>query len=126
MAAGRVMLRRSPLKRGTPLRTLTQMVRRRARNAPGAAVKAYWSQLPDRCVCCGRPGTIVHHILANAPGKHGRRDHWLVVRLTPWCHNMGDASVHLLGSEAKFQAVHGVDLVAVAVANRDAWRLQHV
>lgn len=119
------MLRQSPLMRKTPLRAIRGIVRRRARNAPGPSVKAYWSQLPDACVCCGKPGTVVHHILSDVPGKIGRRDHWLVVRLTPWCHNIGDASVHLLGSEAKFQAVTGVDLVSIAVANRDAWRMNH-
>jgi hypothetical protein len=38
-----------------------------------------------------------------------------VVNLCPTHHNMGDLSVHLLGGEARFLAVHMIDLVAIAV-----------
>ncbi len=108
------MLRRSPLKR-------------KAKKAPSAAEKRYWDSLPDVCEACWELGVtrmnglVVHHILASAPGKHGRRDNMLVCRLCPQCHNMGTISVHLLGSEAAFERETGVDLVAIAVRNRDAW-----
>lgn len=103
----------------------TAPVRKVARKAvtrgikPNAAEKAYWDTLGDVCMACGRLGTVVHHILANAPGKAGRRDHFLVVKVCPGCHNIGTDSVHLLGSEARFREVTGTDLVAIAVANRD-------
>lgn len=102
------MLRRTPMKRT------------RKKPVP-AAVKAYWDSLPDACALTGAPGTVIHHILADAPGKAGRRDHMLVVRLHPMTHNMSADSVHGLGSEAKFAEVWGVDLVAIAVRNRDEW-----
>lgn len=86
---------------------------------PNAAEQRYWDTLGDLCMACGKHGTVVHHILANAPGKAGRRDHFLVVKVCPGCHNMGTNSVHLLGSESAFLAKTGVDLVAIAVANRD-------
>lgn len=102
------MLRRTPMKR--------------TRKKPvSAAVRKYWNSLPDACVQCFYPGAVVHHILADAPGKNGRRDHMLVVKLCPHHHNMSDRSVHLLGSEEAFKRELGCDLVAIAVRNRDEW-----
>lgn len=95
-------------------------VKRRRKYVP-VAIGRYWNSLPDCCVACGAPGTVPHHILANAPGKKGRRDDMLIARICPNCHNMGTVSVHLLGSEAAFERETGVDLVAIAVRNRDAW-----
>jgi hypothetical protein len=74
------------------------------------------------CQCgCGRIGEDLHHLLARAPGKGPRRDHWFVVLLAKFCHNLGRDSVHMLGSEAAFKKVHGVDLVKVAVDNLKGW-----
>jgi hypothetical protein len=75
------------------------------------------------CQCgCGRVGEAIHHLLARAPGKGARRDHWFVVLLAHHCHNLGRDSVHMLGSEGRFHEVHGVDLVAVAISNLLHWR----
>lgn len=49
-------------------------------------------------------------------GKERRRDHRYVVNLCPEHHNMGNQSVHLLGGEARFYAVHMVDLVLIATS----------
>lgn len=123
-----MLARHTPLRAKTPMRR-TAPVRKVARKAvtrgikPNTAEKAYWDTLGDVCMACGRVGTVVHHILANAPGKAGRRDHMLVVKLDPGCHNMGTNSVHLLGSESAFLAKTGTDLVAIAVANRDDYLL---
>lgn len=74
------------------------------------------------CQCgCGRVGEAIHHLLARAPGKGPRRDHWFVVLLSHACHNLGRDSVHMLGSEAEFKRVHGVDLKEVAIENLRAW-----
>lgn len=108
------MSRRSPLKQRKPLSR-----GRRAR--PTADVQRYWDSLPDACVVTGAPGAVLHHIMADAPGKRGRRDDMLVVRITPFLHNMGTDSVHLLGSEAAFNDLWRIDLVAIAVRNRDDW-----
>lgn len=122
-----MLARRTPL---LPKRIDRNLARKPMRRAPRkripAAAQRYWDSLPSRCEGCGHwdqegGNTVIHHILANAPGKQGRRDHMLVVRLCPLCHNMGPRSVHLLGSEAAYQAEWGVDLVAVAVRYRDAW-----
>ena len=74
------------------------------------------------CQCgCGKMGKAIHHLLARAPGKGRRRDHWFVTLLSHGCHNGRSDSVHGLGSEALFQRTHGVDLVAVAVDNLARW-----
>jgi len=124
-----MLARHTPLRAKTPMRRTTP-VRKVARKAvsrgikPNADEQAYWDTLGDVCMGCGRHGgTVVHHILANAPGKGSRRDHMLVAKVCPGCHNMGTNSVHLLGSEAAFLAKTGVDLVAIAVANRDDYLL---
>jgi hypothetical protein len=124
-----MLARHTPLRAKTPMRR-TAPIRKVARKAvsrgikPDADALAYWATLGDICMGCSRHGgTVVHHILANAPCKSGRRDHMLVVKLCPDDHNMGTNSVHLLGSEAAFLAKTGVDLVAIAVANRDDYLL---
>lgn len=123
-----MLARHTPLRAKTPMRR-TAPVRKVARKAvsrgvlPNAAEKAYWDTLGNACMACGRNGTVVHHILANAPGKGKRRDHMLVVAICPGCHNNGPGSVHGEGSEAAFLAKTGVDLVAIAVANRDDYLL---
>src|SRR3546814_7087570 len=71
---------------------------------PDAKVKAYWSSLERRCVVCkSTQDTVLHHILARLPQKLRQRDHRFVAILCAAHHNMGDDSVHLLGSEAAFQ-----------------------
>lgn len=97
----------------------TSMTRRK-KKVPAAA-RAYWDSLPDECVVTGKSGTVLHHILSDAPGKKGRRDHMLVVKLDPFLHNMGRNSVHMIGSEAKFNSIWDTDIVAIAVRNRDEW-----
>lgn len=118
---------RKPLarKRATPRRNAGRIthdrIRPKASAGPTADDRRYWDSLPDRCWCCGTSGTVIHHILANAPGKQGRRDHLLISKLCPQCHNLGTFSVHLLGSEAEVMECRGVDLVGMAVAKRDEW-----
>lgn len=119
-----MLTRRTPLKaspfpaRKAPVRKSGK--RRVARGIkPDAHAQAYWSTLGDACEGCSRTGTVVHHILASTPCKLARRDHMLVVKLCPLCHNIGTNSVHLLGSEARFLEVHGVDLVQISITRRD-------
>ena len=117
-------MKRSPLKpkRDTPRRNEKRIQHKRVKPKTTEApdwIKAIWDQIPDACEYCRRPGTVVHHILAAAPGKEGRRDHQLVVRLCPGHHNMGTISVHLLGSEEKFRAETGCDLIAAGIRNRE-------
>lgn len=101
-------MKRTPLKRSRG-------------KGPNAAEKRYWDSLDGPCQGCGGPGTVIHHVLAEAPGKRRRRDHMLVNRLCAYCHNSTSHSVHMLGSEAAFKRLTGVDLVAIAVRNRDEW-----
>jgi hypothetical protein len=121
-----MLTRRTPLQR-KPMASRTMPVRNAGKRRVARGVKpdadalAYWETLGDLCEACGTTGTVVHHILANAPGKGSRRDHMLVVKLCPDCHNMKDGSVHLLGSEAAFLRVRGVDLVQIAVDRRDEY-----
>lgn len=101
------------------------MKRTRKKPVP-AEVRRYWDTLPDYCQACHKlgvyqPGEHIHHILADAPGKQSRRDHMLVVKLDHGCHNGNRTSVHGLGSEAAFEVLTGVDLVEIAVRNRDEW-----
>ena len=127
-----MLARRAPL-RSTKLPNRSKPIRQGSRRAvsrgvkPDAEAKRYWDSLADICEGCGRHGdTVVHHIMADAPCKGGRRDHMLVVKLCAGCHNVDTHSVHLLGSEAAFQRVHGVDLVGIAVERRDARLLEEI
>lgn len=92
---------------------------------PTVEQQHYWAWLRaiiGRCEACGtRAHLNIHHLLARAPGKGGRRDHWFVSLICA-AHHTGTEGVHGLGSEAKFQAVHGVDLVAIAVARLEEYR----
>jgi hypothetical protein len=92
---------------------------------PDAEAERFWDSLPNECQGCGGVGEVIHHILASVPGKISRRDHFLVAKLCARCHNMGDGSVHGLGSEAKFLKRTGVDLVSRALTNLENWRLTH-
>lgn len=128
-------MRRTPLrsKRPTPRRDEGRVTHIRVKPysvQPSQAQKIFHGTLrrehpggpPNLCQCgCGREGEQIHHILADAPFKSGRRDHWIVVFLNGGCHNGRSDSVHGLGSETAFLRTHGVDLIAVAVANRERW-----
>lgn len=132
-------MRRTPLrsKRQTPRRKAPERVQharmKPKRGAmPTAEQERYHRWLrgepaPRACEGCGsRIDTVIHHILAAVEGKVARRDHWFVVLLCAQCHNMGTKSVHLLGSEAEFLRVHGVDLVAISIQRLSEWEETHV
>lgn len=121
--------RKSPLKqkRDRPRRDEGRVqhgrMRPKASADPTAEQERFHASLPKQCQCgCGRPRQCVHHLLARVPGKGKRRDHWYVVGLANYCHNLGTKSVHLLGSEAAFLRETGVDLVAIAISNLERWR----
>jgi hypothetical protein len=59
------------------------------------------------CVVTGKRPVHVHHLMI-APGKERRRDHRWAVPLFTELHVLGADSVHELGSEAKFEAHHGL------------------
>jgi hypothetical protein len=119
-----------PRQRATPRRKAPERVpharlKPKASAPPTAEQERFHASLRGLpCQCgCGRPGECTHHLLASAPGKVGRRDHWFVVRLSNHCHNGARLSVHGLGSEARFQRETGAaDLAAVAAANLARWR----
>src|SRR3546814_12126925 len=104
-----MLQRRTPLKRtgGLKAKRAGPRTGRMKPNArfPDAKVKAYWSSLERRCVVCkSTQDTVLHHILARLPQKLRQRDHSFVAILCAAHHNMGDDSVHLLGSEAAFRS----------------------
>ena len=130
-------MKRTPLnpKRSTPRRNEGRVQHKRVKRSytpePGSEELRYWHWLRARCDgfppcegCGKRPGKHIHHIMANAPGKRWRRDHWFVVLICPWCHSATASrySVHGLGSEARFLEEHGVDLVAVSVLRLKEFR----
>lgn len=121
-----MLMRRTPIakKRATPRRTGGRVEQLRIKpkgRFPDKHIKEYWTSLDRRCVVCGAGDTVIHHILARLPQKTRQRDHRYVAVLCASHHNMGDTSVHLLGSEAKFQEATGVDLIAIAVRNWGNW-----
>lgn len=127
-------MKRTPLRRKretprrkAPERVVSARLKPKAGQEPSDEQRRFHAHLRGLpCQCgCGRPSECFHHLMAPAPGKVGRRDHWFGVGLTHECHNLGTKSVHLLGSEAAFQREHGVDLVAVAVENLRLWREEH-
>lgn len=88
---------------------------RNPRLVPTAAEQRHMDRVRAKgCVVTGASEVVLHHIM-KCPGKTKRRDHRFVVGLVPELHNMGPASVHELGSEARFLEVHGIDLAAIAV-----------
>jgi hypothetical protein len=115
-------MRRATPRRKAPERVKHERVKPKAATRPTAEQRQFWNSLPAYCQGCTGPGECVHHLLADVPGKVGRRDHFYVVRLCHACHNRGTNSVHLLGSEAAYQRVHGTDLVAACVANVERYR----
>jgi len=96
----------------------------KASDGPTVEQQHYWAWLRafiGRCEACGTRAQLnIHHLLARAPGKVGRRDHWFVVLICAGCHT-GAKGVHGLGSEAKFLTEHRVDLVAISVQRRGEW-----
>ncbi len=116
------MMRRSPMpsKRATPRRKAGRITHGRIKDKAGAAPTAVEQRHLSRvaignCIACGCAETVLHHVMKCA-GKTKRRDHRFVARLCAQCHNMGDKSVHLLGSEQRFREVWGIDLAAWAIA----------
>jgi hypothetical protein len=131
-------VKRTPLVRKTPLKARRATGRRddgriqhartkgRAKEAPTALERKHHARLREKPCCvpgCTNP-SILHHIM-HMDGKERRRDHRYVVNLCPTHHNMGDLSVHLLGGEARFLAVHMIDLVAIAV-NEWEFTINHI
>ena len=120
-------MKRTPLTRRTPLRANAGLkaggaikAKRRPRLAATSAEQRHMSRVAiGNCLGCGCHKDIVLHHIMHAPGKTKRRDHRYVARLCAQCHNMGNRSVHLLGSERAFLDATGVDLVAWAVAQWD-------
>lgn len=83
------------------------------------ATRLYFDRIRDYgCIIC-RQEAVIHHVMSDVPGKVGRRDDRFVIPLCPTHHNMGNDSVHLLGSERKFEQVHGVNIPTVAVMLRE-------
>jgi hypothetical protein len=123
----RAFSKRTPIKakRDTPRRSEGRVQHKRIKPRtvdPTPEQERFWSRLPKLCQVPGcHQEAVTHHLMAQAPEKQGRRDHWFVVKLCPGHHNMGDVSVHGLGSEAAFKRETGVDVVGIAVYNRDAW-----
>jgi len=113
------MKRGGPLKRHTPLRAKTGLRRsgpiKPKRKPAKPKDEAAHLERVGRMPCCvtGRSPVVVHHIM-HMEGKAKRRDDRYVVPLIPELHNMGNQSVHLLGSERRFLEMHGVDLPAIA------------
>jgi len=121
-----MLMRRVPLpkRRAMPRRNggRAQHGRIKAKGRfPDSHVKEYWNSLERRCVVCGAGDTVIHHILARLPEKMRQRDHRFVAVLCNRHHNAGPGSIHGEGTEAKFQEVTGVDLVAIARTNWSAY-----
>ena len=74
------------------------------------------------CLVSGRRPVVVHHLM-KCPGKRKRRDHRFVIPLIPELHNMGNASVHLLGSEAAFERCHGLTPGFLAAWAVEQWSI---
>ena len=115
-------MKRSPLKkkRDKPRRNEGRIQHKRmkpkAKRQPTPEEEFHIERL--RALPCVVPGcyldSVFHHIM-HMNGKDCRRDHRYGANLCPGHHNMGDQSVHLLGSEKKFQMHHGIDLVRYAI-----------
>lgn len=114
-------MKRTELKRRTPLRSRAVMPKTKhpERTAKLGRMKRKatdMTALEERhlervrkmpCIVTGyKPAGVAHHLM-KAPGKRCRRDHRWIVPVTALYHNLGDRSVHALGSEAAFEDHHG-------------------
>jgi hypothetical protein len=127
---GEMMLRKTPLKRKRekPRRNEGRVKHNRMRET-GSPLESFHVARVRKLPCCVpgcRRPAIAHHIMVVRAGMLGqvgdhlekvtRRDDRFVAPLCPGHHNGWNDSVHLLGSEAKFKKVHGIELLAIAVA----------
>lgn len=81
-----------------------------------AAVRRYWSWLPDVCPC-GAPSEQIHHVI-HVNRQRITKDDWLVIKLCANCHQHGPHAVHRLGGERQYLEATGYDLVQLAILNR--------
>lgn len=107
-------------KRERPRRKAGRIAHQRMKpkaKAPATAVEQrHLERVADGpCLSCGTRQNIVLHHIMKCPGKVRRRDWRFVARLCSMCHNLGNKSVHLLGSEAAFKKEWGVDLAEWAI-----------
>lgn len=99
-------------------RVAHERIKPKAVSAPSVDEARHLRRVAEHgCLLCGRTA-VVHHVM-KCPDKQRRRDDRFVAPLCPEHHNMGNDSVHLLGSEAAFERVHGIDLALWAVT---AWQ----
>lgn len=102
------------MKRATPLRAKPKH--------KSAAVRRHHDRVAALgCLVCGADATL-HHVTgyADRPGRIGR-DHWLVVPLCPWHHQIQFGprqSVEALGHQGFYQE-WGIDLFAEAMRLAD-------
>jgi hypothetical protein len=103
------LARKSPKPRQThPERTAHLSRTKRTATSTSALEKKHLDRVGTLpCAVSGKRPVDKHHLMV-APGKERRRDHRWVVPLHPSLHNQGAESVHMLGSEAKFEAHHGL------------------
>lgn len=117
------MLRqKTPLKRKreTPRRNEGRVQHGRVKQKGYSTLELFHVARLRTLKCCvpGCPEkAIAHHVMKVPVGytKRTRRDHRFAVNLCDYHHNGGNVSVHLLGSEEKFKARHGIDLFAVGL-----------
>lgn len=112
-------MKRTPLRRKTPLRVKRPTPRRNEGRVDHGRMKrkatdytaleeAHVARLKKmRCVVTGKQPVDVHHLM-KAPDKRCRRDHRWTVPLHGSMHNRGDNSVHGLGTESMFEVMHGL------------------
>lgn len=75
---------------------------------------AYIAWLHEKpCIVTGRLGVHAHHLLSLGHGKITKNDRY-AVPLAPDYHQFTNYSVHGMGCERKWEALHGVDLIAEA------------
>jgi hypothetical protein len=114
-------MKRTPIVRKTPLRSrsTTPKVKHPERTAQLGRMKRKRVSKTElerqhlgriasmRCIVSNEYVICVHHLM-KAPGKRTRRDHRWVIPIAPRLHNMGDDSIHGLGSEEAFERKHGL------------------
>lgn len=108
-------MKRTPLrqKRPTPRRNEGRIKHARIKVANEKLEKAHVERIARMpCIVpgCGAK-SVIHHVMHMPHGmKRTRRDDRFIAPLCPNHHNIGNHSVHMLGSEAAFLIAHGIDL----------------
>lgn len=118
---GNTPLKRTPLKRYTPLRTKKPG----KRSEPGSSGYLRWIRTLPCIVCDGAkgPSQAAHTRATGQKPMAGKTSCRSAVPLCPWCHYFDNDSYHQLTPEYRWADFHGLDLAGIVSRLNEAYDL---